>query len=283
MTAPATFDPGKKPELKWLAVSRCHVDQRYQRSLESRRSQALIDRLVERFKWSAFQAVLAVKDGKGGYFVIDGQHRAEAARRLGIKEVPGVLLEAASLEEQARAFVEANQSRVAINAFALFHARLAAGDEDAAELGRLCRKAGISIPRYPIPADKIKPGETLALGTLAAIAKKQPASIAVLIFQAVAEPYGGIAGALRADFFAAAALLIVGAEAIKRQEIAASIAAVLRTMSPGDLGISAQRQRETQGGRVADAVARVIRSKTAARQALAGVAEPTRKLMMGSR
>jgi hypothetical protein len=35
----AKVDPGPKPELVWLALARCHVDHRYQRTLESDRSQ----------------------------------------------------------------------------------------------------------------------------------------------------------------------------------------------------------------------------------------------------
>lgn len=50
------FDPGKKPQLKWLPVAQLSVDHRYQRTLESRRSQLLVDRIAERFRWGAFAA-----------------------------------------------------------------------------------------------------------------------------------------------------------------------------------------------------------------------------------
>jgi len=163
--------PGPRPELRWLPVDRCAVDERYQRSLNSDRSKALIERIAAGFRWSCFQAVLAVKDGER-WLILDGQHRVEAARRRKIREVPAVVVTAGSIAEQAAAFVRANLDRVAVNAFALHHARLVAGEERAALIDRICREAGLSVPRYPIPADNLKPGQTLALGTISMLIGK---------------------------------------------------------------------------------------------------------------
>ena len=98
MTEPA-HDPGPLPELAWLSVAKCSVDASYQRTFESRTSQALVSRIAENFRWSAFQAVLAAKRG-AGWVIIDGQHRVEAARRAGIEHVPAVIVRAGSIAEE---------------------------------------------------------------------------------------------------------------------------------------------------------------------------------------
>src|SRR5262245_51045280 len=126
---------GTPPELAWLPVAKLGVDPSYQRTLESRRSKALVDRIAGDFRWLAFQAILATPKADGeGWLILDGQHRAEAARRVGVEHVPAVVVKVADVSEQALAFVRANQDRVAVNSFALHHAKIIAGDEKAVDV-----------------------------------------------------------------------------------------------------------------------------------------------------
>jgi hypothetical protein len=283
-SAEQAFDPGPTPELAWLPVAKCHVDHRYQRTLDSDRSKALIKRIAERFRWSAFQAVLAVKDGKDGWLIIDGQHRCAAAALRCIAHVPAVVVTAASVEEQAAAFVQANLDRVAINPYALFHARLAAGDEAAAELGRLCKKAGIVIPRYPVPADKIEPAHTLALGTLARIAKKHPPATTMLVLNAIADAYRTIPGALRASFFAGAERVIASQEPTQKAGASAKIADYLKRSPPAALAALIAKQRETYGRKEIDAVASIFAAQVNRVEAPIGsFAAPDKKRLMAGR
>lgn len=164
-------DPGPKPEMAWLPVASLSVDRRYQRSLETLRSRALIRRIAEHFHWSAFQAIVATPT-KGGWLVIDGQHRVEGARGAGILEVPAVVIPAASMAEQARIFVQANSQRVAISPFTLYHARLAADEPSAVRTQAFCVKHGVTIPRYPIPLRALKPGQTLSVAAIERIANE---------------------------------------------------------------------------------------------------------------
>jgi hypothetical protein len=283
---------GKEPELARLPVEKLGVDRTYQRTLDTKAGKILIARIAARFRWSAFQAILATPDGKGGWLIIDGQHRVAAARQLGIKRVPAVIVDAVSVAEQAAAFVEANQARVSINPFALFHARLAAGEEEAGELQRLCEKAGITIPRYPLPADKIKPGETLALGTLAKIARAHPPAFALLVFKAVGDAYRGTAGGLAASFFAGAALALDGVEPIQRAEAAARITQFLKTKTPTDIAIAAQRRKESYGATLAKNLADILKQRLQLAKARAAedapadesfIKRPSRAQLMGGR
>jgi hypothetical protein len=203
MTLTPARDFGPKPELAWLPVEALFVDPAYQRTMESKRSVALIERMLKGFRWSAFGVVLVAPARPDGianrYAIMDGQHRVTVARRLGIRDVPAVIIAAETVAEQAAAFLAANRDRVQVNVFALHHAQLVAGDRDAAAIARACAEAGVEIPKYPIPATHLKPNQTLAIGAIrAAIAASDTRSAANalrVIRQAFPEP-----GALRAHF-----------------------------------------------------------------------------------
>jgi len=292
--APATAF-GARPKLEWLPVQKLAVDHRYQRTLDSDRSQALIARIAAKFRWSAFQAILATPRQKadgGGWLVLDGQHRVAAAKLCGIDAVPSVVVDAASLEEQAAAFVQSNLDRVTVNPYALYHAKLVGGDEAAGEIARLCKRAGIAIPRKPLAADHIGAGETLALGTLAAILRQRGPAQAALAVGAVAEAYRDEPGALRANIFLAAAALVAAAEsAVERPEVAKRITAALRRLKPAELALRAAKRKVTHGMGERDAILAILRAelqleRAAAQREAAGdsfIKTPTRAQLMGSR
>lgn len=203
-----TKDFGPKPKLVWLPVKRLTVDMRYQRTLESSRSQKLIERMVADFKWQRFGAVLAAPSAMDNYALIDGQHRVEVLKRLGEPEAPAILLESASLAEQAGAFVAANRDRVTVNPFALHHAMVQAADPIAVAVDKLCRATGISIPRYPLQAANMKPGQTLALGALKKLASLPNHSHAVRALKVLMAAFPDEPGALRAHAISGAAQFI---------------------------------------------------------------------------
>lgn len=253
------IDPGPLPTLLWLPVDRLTVDHRYQRTLESRRSQKLIDAIAARFRWSAFQAILAAKTASGAaWLVIDGQHRVEAAKRCGMSEVPAVVVTAASLAEQAAAFVEANTARISVNAFALHHARLAAGEPEALAVGRLCAAAGISIPRYPIPADKLKPGETLALDTIRQLPRRYGDGVASLALATVAQAWGGRQGAVRAPIIQGVGRLLSDAPDAERAAMAERVRGFLATRNDGEFHLRALSRKQKLGGTVVSAMVALI-------------------------
>jgi hypothetical protein len=287
--AAGTCDPGKRPELAWLPVAQLAVDHRYQRTLESRRSQNLIERIAKDFRWAAFQAVLATaKEGGAGWLVLDGQHRVEAARRCRIAEVPAVVVEAASLAEQAAAFARANTDRVAVNPYALFHARLVAGDAATAAVARRCKAAGIVIPHYPIPADKLKPGETMALAAIARLPLNYGDAIATAALDCLGRAYRGVAGGVCAPAIAGTAMLLRDAGPERREAVARAIEAYLRGRSPAELRVAALRYRSAHGGREMDAyralIKRAIGLELAPRRQAGGfIAAPDRARLMAGR
>ena len=288
MTDSKPVGPGKRPDLKWLPIDRLSVDHRYQRTLESRRSEKLVDAIAADFKWAAFQSIQATPDGKRGWLVIDGQHRVEAPRRRGIKEVPATVIDAASLADQAAAFVRANTQRVAVNNFALHRASVTAGDRSAIAVDRLCKAAGIEIPAYPIPADKLKPGQTLALATIARLPARFGDKVAADTLRTVGAAYADRAGALRAPVIQAVALLLREAERDERVGVADKIREHLARTDPTKLAVSALSMRGRSGGTEFAALVQIIRkaieSERRATSAGSGfIKPPTRDQLMGRR
>ncbi len=259
---------GKMPELAWIPLARCDVDRRYQRSMDSKRSQALVDRLVEKWHWARCGCLLATRAPNERFWLQDGQHRSAAALRLGITHLPALVSEDMSLEEQAAAFVGANLDRVALNQFALHHARTIAGDPAAIEIAEACRAAGIRIPRYQPKPTEMKPGDTLAVGTIANLFKKHPREIARLTLATVADAFRGSAGMLRSQVFTAVAALIASAPEEKRDELAARLKASLATRTWSEIwtAVASRRADGVSGTLAMEEVLRAGLARVSARE-----------------
>lgn len=162
-------DIGTPGELKWIELSRLYVDPTYQRAILDS-GKANIRRMIEGFSWLQFGTLTVGVRPEGKFAIIDGQHRATAARlHGGIKSVPCLVLTGGPRDE-ARAFSSINGNVTRIHALQSFRAKVAAGDAGAVELVQICRKADVTIAPYP--KTELNPGETLALGAVrAAIAR----------------------------------------------------------------------------------------------------------------
>jgi hypothetical protein len=199
-------DFGPKPEFAELPVADLAVDPSYQRSIEQRRSQAAIERTCENFRWSLF-GIVTVTKGLSGYLIIDGQHRTEAARRLKIATVPCLIVPAMSRKDQALAFVAQNRDRIPVTQFGVHHALAVAGDENAMALQAMCEAADVEIPHYPIPANKSKPCQTLAIGACRALLVARGQKRGADLLKAVRLAFVNEAGALRAPLISALAIV----------------------------------------------------------------------------
>ncbi len=198
-------DFGPRPELTWLPVKMMSVDPTYQRTMESRVSQRQIVQIVETFRWACFGTVLAVPH-EDGWRIIDGQHRVEAAKRLGIPTVPAIVVPEASVAEQAQIFLSTNLLRSKVNPYALFHARIAAGEQLAVDTKDLLDEAGLWVAPGNVMWKDLKPGQTLALKTIenAVTAADAPSRAAVI---AVGRAFEGKRGGATAVTLQAAILV----------------------------------------------------------------------------
>lgn len=151
--------PGTPPQVQWIDVAALRVDDRYQRPI-GQRGKVQIRRIAERFRWSRFAPIIVAPAEGGVYAIIDGQHRAHAARLRGVKSVPAMIVPV-DTAEQAEAFVEINTRQLAVNPATLHRSRVASGDIKALALQALCDRVGVRIvtPRHQ---NELKRGDSFA-------------------------------------------------------------------------------------------------------------------------
>jgi hypothetical protein len=163
------------PEIRNVRPQDLYVDESYQRGL-SERSMRLIRKIVSEWSWRAFKPPVVV-EVNGRLEVIDGQHTAIGAiTHGGIATMPVMVVEAASHENRASAFVRHNRDRIQVTATQLHNAMVAAGDEDALTVHQVCERAGVKILRNPPQMAKFKVGETLAVSTVTALVNRRHAA-----------------------------------------------------------------------------------------------------------
>lgn len=193
-TGPAS-EVGERPELQWLKISKLRIDPRYQRDIGQRGANNILA-IAPAFRWAKFAPVIVAPIGEGLFAIVDGQHRTTAAALRGFESVPCVII-AADGREQADAFVAINANVTAMSPLQLHAARLAAGDKAAGALTEVCLEAGVTICRYPVPANKIKPGETLAVAMLQTVLEKFGREILVAALCCITQTRRGNPGMIR--------------------------------------------------------------------------------------
>lgn len=194
-------DAGDRPELQWLKIARLRIDPRYQREI-GRRGADNILLIAARFAWAKFGPVIVAPVDGGLFAIVDGQHRTTAAALRGFESVPCVII-AADAAAQADAFVAINANVTAMSPLQLHAARLAAGDGSASVIGEICAEAGVTICRYPVPHNKIKPGETMAVSMLSGAFKKYGREVLVSALSCITKTRRGNPGMIRAQIVAA--------------------------------------------------------------------------------
>lgn len=195
----SNIDTNEKPKLFWIGIASLRVDHRYQRQIIGRTSEKNVLKIAIEFDWSKFAPVVVaeLEDTEGLFAIIDGQHRTTAAALRGIRDVP-CLIHKADLAAQANAFAAINGVVTAMSTMQLHHARVAAGHPAAVELHDVCVAAGVRILRNPLSFRAMKPGYTVAAGTLAQQLARYGSKTLVAALSCITKTGGGNIGMVRA-------------------------------------------------------------------------------------
>ena len=138
---------GEPPAPQFAAVDKLKVDDTYQRSIEGGASRKLVIKIAENWDWRLCLPLL-VSRRNGEMFVIDGQHRKEAAELRGdIPHLPVVVFDFDDPKAEAELFVAANRSRRPMGKLDDFHAAVVAGDAKAIAINEVVAGAGLAIGR----------------------------------------------------------------------------------------------------------------------------------------
>lgn len=192
IAVPAEF--GAPPRLEWLPIASLVVDTAYQRDI-TKVGRKNVRHIAANFKWSEFSPVVVSPIEGERYAIVDGQHHCLAAKLCGITHVPCAIIEMAA-SAQARAFRAINGNVTRIHNLTLFHAAVAAGDDDAVRIAALCERAGVSVVRNPTAAQDMKPGQTMAAATIGRAAERFGDAITELALRTIVTSGDGNAGML---------------------------------------------------------------------------------------
>ena len=134
MTAAIRLD--QRYELRSIEVGDLRIA-RYQRPADDRR----VARMAEGFDLRLVGA-LVVSFRDGSYWVVTGQHRMLAARRIGVRTLPAIVYFDLSYQEEAAMFERNATTTIAVAPYNLHRTRLEAGDPAAQAIERIIRAAG---------------------------------------------------------------------------------------------------------------------------------------------
>ena len=213
----------EKPKFEWVDPRTLFVEESYQRAMASN-SIKLIRKIVGGWSWARFKAPVCVRlPAFGNVLVcIDGQHTAtSAASHPEIDKIPVMIVPASSVTERAAAFVGQNRDRLSLTQIAIYRAEVVAGDATVMVMERALAKAGLAVPVAQQSYREYKPGQTVAIGTIKALAKQGDEPFLVRVLSIVAAAKRAPA---RADEIAAVALLLRASPGIKDSALTAIIA-----------------------------------------------------------
>ncbi len=197
-----------EPEARWVAPTELLVDEAYQRNL-SEGSVRLIRRIVARWDWRRFKPPIVVET-EDGLEVIDGQHTAvAAASNPEVSRIMVVVVAAAASAERAAAFIGHNRDKLAISTLQMHKAAVAAGDEEATAIAKVCTLAGVRILSLPPTHGQYKPRDTVALHAIATLVRQRQPLRARDILHVLAE---ADLAPVSADAIKAATHLMTGEE-----------------------------------------------------------------------
>lgn len=128
------------PTVEMVKVVDLKVDHSYQRPVDDRRIA-----LIAADYSPSLAGVIDVSRRVDGLYCFDGQHRFRGAERAGVDELPANIHVGLTVADEARLFVAKNTSTVKPTTFAVFRARLEAGEPIAVQVAGILRAAGVSI------------------------------------------------------------------------------------------------------------------------------------------
>lgn len=135
---------GKEPIYKKLKVADLCIGE-YQRGDLSMKK---VKEYAENFDWDIFETPLvSFRDGK--YWIVDGQHRIETLKLLGIDTVFCKVLTDLTYEQEAAKFNKLNTARRILNANDKFHSRVESKERDATTIRDVLEKNKLTYSKRP--------------------------------------------------------------------------------------------------------------------------------------
>lgn len=131
-----------KTKVTMLSVAALQVDDRYQREINEKR----VRKLAKEFDWTLFGILeVSKRNGHGQHIVFDGQHRLTAARELDIDQVPCLIHEGLTPEEEADLFAQLQMKRKNLTQIERFRAQVFAGNPESVAIQSILDSVDVKL------------------------------------------------------------------------------------------------------------------------------------------
>jgi hypothetical protein len=180
---------GMPGEWGTVEVDELRIDSSYQRPVTAQGLRN-IQHIARYFDWRRFSPLIGVLNDDGTVSVIDGQHRATAAKARGITRLPVYLVKCSS-EQAAAAFAAINGQITSVKTQDVFKAKVSAGEPGALALKKILDAAEVTI----VPNKAIyRKGETASLSSLERALDRYGAELLILTLQCITQTGDGNPG-----------------------------------------------------------------------------------------
>lgn len=180
-----------KSNLTMLPTSKLRSTE-YQKSINNTQ----VSYIVSNFDVRLFDPIIVSKRRDGFYYVIDGQHRLQACKRMKKKEIPCFIVDATSKEEEAKLFrlINCKSAKRAANPCDDYNAALIAEDVETTAINTI-------ISRWMFKVNSHKEDNCIcAVSTLRWIYKHFGEQLLNVEMEILRKAYNGISVSLQSNF-----------------------------------------------------------------------------------
>lgn len=165
-----------------LYITSLKTDMSYQSPVK----ESQVKKIVKNFDPQKLHTIVVNKRNDGQFFVIDGQHRVEALKELGIPTIDSTVHEGLTVEEEAEMYYGIND-RPAKSPNSKGKSSLKFGDQNAIEIEEAVQNVGLSIDY-----DKkgTKEGYITAYASLQSVHKKYGKEFLEVVLQVIKSSFG---------------------------------------------------------------------------------------------
>lgn len=137
--------PGVKSRRQMVKVRELHVDPNYQRGLK----QARITSMARNWDELLAEEIKVSQRADGSLWLIDGQHRMNAALLAGVEQLYAMVMTGLTLEQEADLFVRGTKQRLGFNSLEEWKAGLSAGYPDVVAINSVVERLGGRVNTSP--------------------------------------------------------------------------------------------------------------------------------------
>jgi len=142
----------KFAEYKLVKINELMVDYIFQRSMHTKN----VKEMSKDFEPMIYGALTVCVREENLYSVLDGSHRFELAKIVGIEEVPCLVLPSMSIQSEARLFNKLNGTSIQVTPLEHYKADLIGDDQESIEISKIVKKNGFIVGKQSLASGQTR-------------------------------------------------------------------------------------------------------------------------------